>query len=111
MCQIRPAARAAAAAMASSGLIRIALLGDILEVTPFLRHRRIERDGVAFELTQREFEVAALLFGNVGKVLSLPPFALDTKPYSPYTSCWEYLSWQSQSEKAPKRRAVNYRRC
>lgn len=47
--------------------------GEVLEVAPFridLRHRRIERDGVAFELTRREFEVAALLFSNVGKVLS-----------------------------------------
>lgn len=46
---------------------------DVLEVMPFridLRHGRIERNGVAFELTRREFEVAALLFGNVGKVLS-----------------------------------------
>lgn len=46
---------------------------DVLEVAPFrvdLRHRRIERDGAALELTRREFEVAALLFGNVGKVLS-----------------------------------------
>lgn len=46
---------------------------EVLEVAPFridLHHRRIERDGMAFELTRREFEVAALLFGNVGKVLS-----------------------------------------
>lgn len=31
---------------------------------------RIERDGVAIELTRREFEVAVLLFRNLGKVLS-----------------------------------------
>lgn len=46
---------------------------QVLEVAPFrvdLRRRFIERDGAAFELTRLEFEVAALLFGNVGKVLS-----------------------------------------
>lgn len=46
---------------------------EILEVAPFridLRHRRIESHGKEFELTQREFEVATLLFSNVGKVLS-----------------------------------------
>lgn len=50
-----------------------AAAGEVLEVAPFridLRHRRIESNGVAFELTQREFEVATLLFSNVGKVLS-----------------------------------------
>jgi DNA-binding response OmpR family regulator len=46
---------------------------DVLEVPPFridLHHRRIECSGVACELTRREFDVAALLFSNVGKVLS-----------------------------------------
>ena len=47
--------------------------GEVLEVAPFrvdLRRRCVESNGVAFELTPREFEVAALLFSNVGKVLS-----------------------------------------
>jgi DNA-binding response OmpR family regulator len=35
-----------------------------------LLHHQIERDGVALELTRREFEVAVLLFRNAGKVLS-----------------------------------------
>lgn len=46
---------------------------QVLEVAPFridLHRRCIERDGTTFELTRLEFEVAALLFGNVGKVLS-----------------------------------------
>lgn len=46
---------------------------EVMELPPFrldLRQRRIERDGAAFELTRREFEVAALLFRNPGKVLS-----------------------------------------
>jgi two-component system, OmpR family, response regulator RegX3 len=44
-----------------------------LKVGPFtidLVARTIERDGSRFELTRREFEVAALLFSNVGRVLS-----------------------------------------
>jgi DNA-binding response OmpR family regulator len=50
-----------------------AVVGEMLEVGPFridLEHRRIERGLETFELTRREFDVAALLFGNVGKVLS-----------------------------------------
>jgi DNA-binding response OmpR family regulator len=50
-----------------------AVVGETLEVGPFridLEHRRIERGLETFELTRREFDVAALLFGNVGKVLS-----------------------------------------
>ncbi|HTY51305.1 MAG TPA: response regulator transcription factor [Steroidobacteraceae bacterium] len=46
---------------------------EMLAVPPFwldLRLHRIERDGVTVELTRREFEVAALLFRNLGKVLS-----------------------------------------
>ncbi len=46
---------------------------EVMEVPPFCvdpKQRRIERDGVALELTRREFEVAALLFRNLGKVLS-----------------------------------------
>ena len=46
---------------------------EVMEVAPFrvdLRQRRIERAGIEFELTRREFEVAALLFRNLGKVLS-----------------------------------------
>ncbi len=46
---------------------------EVLEVAPFrldLKQRRIERAGVEFELTRREFEVAALLFRNLGTVLS-----------------------------------------
>ncbi|HVW67734.1 MAG TPA: response regulator transcription factor, partial [Steroidobacteraceae bacterium] len=46
---------------------------EVIELAPFRidpRQHRIERDGVAFELTRREFEVALLLFRNVGKVLS-----------------------------------------
>jgi DNA-binding response OmpR family regulator len=35
-----------------------------------MEHRRIERDGVPLDLTRREFEVAVLLFRNVGQVLS-----------------------------------------
>jgi two-component system, OmpR family, response regulator RegX3 len=35
-----------------------------------LEKRLISRDGVRFELTRREFEVALLLFRNLGKVLS-----------------------------------------
>ena len=44
-----------------------------LRIGPFhldMELRRIERDGVALELTRREFEVAALLFRNIGQVLS-----------------------------------------
>jgi DNA-binding response OmpR family regulator len=44
-----------------------------LDRPPFhidLERHRIERDGVALELTRREFEVAVLLFRNAGKVLS-----------------------------------------
>lgn len=46
---------------------------EVLEVAPFridLHVRRVECNGVMFELTRREFEVAALLFSNVGRVLS-----------------------------------------
>jgi len=46
---------------------------EVLSLPPFrldLNAHRIERDGVAVELTRREFEVAALLFRNLGKVLS-----------------------------------------
>lgn len=44
-----------------------------LEAGPFrvdLRQRRILRDGVEIELTPREFDVAAMLFRNLGKVVS-----------------------------------------
>ena len=64
-------------------LARVAALGrrsrdgaphdEVIELAPFRidpRQRRIECDGVALELTRREFEVAMLLFRNVGKVLS-----------------------------------------
>jgi DNA-binding response OmpR family regulator len=47
--------------------------GGALEIGPFridLEHRRIESAGKTFELTRREFDVAALLFSNLGKVLS-----------------------------------------
>ncbi len=50
-----------------------ATTGGVLEVGPFridLERRRIESAGKLFELTRREFDVAALLFGNLGKVLS-----------------------------------------
>ncbi len=46
---------------------------ETLEIACFrvdLERRRIESNGVALELTRREFDVAALLFRNVGKVLS-----------------------------------------
>jgi two-component system response regulator RegX3 len=46
---------------------------EMLAVPPFridLKRRQIERDGVVADLTRREFEVALLLFRNVGKVLS-----------------------------------------
>lgn len=45
----------------------------VIEVGPFRvdpARRSIERDGKAFELTHREYEVAQLLFRNVGQVLS-----------------------------------------
>ena len=51
-----------------------------LQVPPFhldLERRQVTRDGVALELTRREFEVALLLFRNVGKVLSRG-FIMDT---------------------------------
>jgi DNA-binding response OmpR family regulator len=35
-----------------------------------LESRQISRDGLAFELTRREFEVTVLLFRNLGQVLS-----------------------------------------
>jgi two-component system, OmpR family, response regulator RegX3 len=44
-----------------------------LEFPPFsidMQRRQIERAGESFELTRREFDVAALLFRNIGKVLS-----------------------------------------
>lgn len=50
-----------------------ALTFGSLTVGPFvldLGARMIERDGSRFELTRREFDVAALLFNNVGRVLS-----------------------------------------
>jgi len=46
---------------------------ETLTVPPFridLKRRQIESDGVVVDLTRREFEVAVLLFRNVGKVLS-----------------------------------------
>jgi two-component system, OmpR family, response regulator RegX3 len=46
---------------------------EVLEIACFrvdLERHRIESNGVAVELTRREFEVAALLFRNLGKVLS-----------------------------------------
>ncbi len=46
---------------------------EVLEQGPFridLQQQQITRDGVALDLTRREFEVAALLFVNLGKVLS-----------------------------------------
>ena len=51
-----------------------------MEVPPFtidLEARRILRDGQPIELTRRDFEVALLLFRNVGKVLSRG-FIMDT---------------------------------
>jgi two-component system, OmpR family, response regulator RegX3 len=50
-----------------------ALAPEVLEIHPFRidrTHQRIEREGVPLELTRREFEVAVLLFRNVGQVLS-----------------------------------------
>jgi DNA-binding response OmpR family regulator len=41
------------------------------------RGRTLHRDGVAVELTQKEFEMAALLFRNVGRLLSRA-YLLDT---------------------------------
>lgn len=46
---------------------------EVIELPPFrvdLKQRRIECNSMAVELTRREFEVAALLFHNLGKVLS-----------------------------------------
>jgi two-component system response regulator RegX3 len=46
---------------------------ESIVVPPFridLKLRQIQRDGVVTDLTRREFEVAVLLFRNVGKVLS-----------------------------------------
>lgn len=46
---------------------------EFIELPPFridLNQRAIERDGVPLELTRREFEVAVLLFRNLGQVLS-----------------------------------------
>jgi DNA-binding response OmpR family regulator len=46
---------------------------DALELPPFVvdfQHHQIRRDDTELQLTRREFEVAALLFRNVGKVLS-----------------------------------------
>lgn len=46
---------------------------EVMEAPPFridLSRRQIERDGAVLGLTRREFEVAALLFANVGKLLS-----------------------------------------
>ena len=46
---------------------------EVVAAAPFrldLRHATVHRDGVEIGLTRREFEVAALLFRNVGKVLS-----------------------------------------
>jgi len=50
-----------------------ALYDEVMELPPFRvdpQRRRIERDGIELELTRREFEVAVLLFHNIGKVLS-----------------------------------------
>jgi DNA-binding response OmpR family regulator len=46
---------------------------EVMDIPPFrvdLTRRQIQRDGRALELTRREFEVAALLFSNIGKLLS-----------------------------------------
>lgn len=46
---------------------------DVLEAAPYsidVRQGIVSRDGAALPLTRREFEVAALLFRNIGKVLS-----------------------------------------
>ena len=46
---------------------------EVIELPPFRidpQQRKIECDGSALELTRREFEVALLLFRNMGKVLS-----------------------------------------
>ena len=46
---------------------------EAIVVPPFridLKRRQIENNGVVADLTRREFEVAVLLFRNVGKVLS-----------------------------------------
>jgi two-component system, OmpR family, response regulator RegX3 len=50
-----------------------ALYDEVMELPPFRvdpQRRRIERDGIELELTRREFDVAVLLFHNLGKVLS-----------------------------------------
>jgi len=46
---------------------------ELLEAGSFridLQGRTLERDGTLIELTQKEFEVAALLFRNIGRLLS-----------------------------------------
>ena len=46
---------------------------QVIELPPFridAKQRKIEREGVTLKLTRREFEVAALLFRNLDKVLS-----------------------------------------
>jgi len=46
---------------------------ESIDVAPFrvdVANHRIERDGTPLELTRREFEVAALLFRNLGQVMS-----------------------------------------
>lgn len=48
-------------------------VSDVIELSPFrvdCANNRIERDGKPLELTRREFEVAALLFRNLGQVMS-----------------------------------------
>jgi two-component system, OmpR family, response regulator RegX3 len=50
-----------------------ALPAELIEVAPFrvdTANQRIERDGTPLELTRREFEVAVLLFRNLGQVMS-----------------------------------------
>lgn len=47
--------------------------GLVMQVGPYrldVVQRRIDRDGARIELTRREFDIAALLFANAGKVLS-----------------------------------------
>ncbi len=52
---------------------RAAESAEVIEVEPFridLARHSIERRGVPLEMTRREYEVAVLLFRNIGQVLS-----------------------------------------
>jgi len=53
---------------------------SVLEVEPFrvdLEGRTLQKNGVALELTQKEFDIAAILLRNVGRLLSRS-YLLDT---------------------------------